>query len=59
MDAFDGVPEQGYFAIYDGHGGRPAVDFVAKTLHTVNATYHQMKAVTSFLYNPEFFGAVQ
>jgi len=34
VDAFDGVPQHGYFAIYDGHGGRGAVDFVAKALHT-------------------------
>jgi len=33
VDGFGGVPEQGYFAIYDGHGGRGAVDFTAKTLH--------------------------
>jgi len=35
VDGFDNQPHQGYFAIYDGHGGRGAVDFVAKTLHTV------------------------
>lgn len=35
VDNFGGVPEQGYFAIYDGHGGRGAVDFTAKTLHKV------------------------
>jgi len=35
VDGFDNQPAQGYFAIYDGHGGRGAVDFVAKTLHTV------------------------
>jgi len=35
VDSFGGVPEQGYFAIYDGHGGRGAVDFTAKTLHKV------------------------
>jgi len=33
VDGFGGDPEQGYFAIYDGHGGRGAVDFTAKTLH--------------------------
>lgn len=33
VDGFGGVAEQGYFAIYDGHGGRGAVDFTAKTLH--------------------------
>jgi len=33
IDNFGGNPEHGYFAIYDGHGGRGAVDFTAKTLH--------------------------
>jgi protein phosphatase PTC1 len=33
VDTFGGDPDQGYFAIYDGHGGRGAVDFTAKTLH--------------------------
>jgi len=33
LDSFAGEKETGYFAIYDGHGGRQAVDFVAKTLH--------------------------
>jgi len=33
VDGFGGKPDQGYFAIYDGHGGRGAVDFTAKTLH--------------------------
>jgi protein phosphatase PTC1 len=33
IDGFNGEATTGYFAIYDGHGGRGAVDFVAKTLH--------------------------
>jgi len=33
LDNFGGTPTQGYFAIYDGHGGRGAVDFTAKHLH--------------------------
>jgi len=37
IDNFGGNPEHGYFAIYDGHGGRGAVDFTAKTLHKVLA----------------------
>jgi hypothetical protein len=37
LDAFAGDPEQGFFAIYDGHGGRGTVDFVAKRLHEVNS----------------------
>jgi len=32
-DRFAGDPDQGYFAIYDGHGGRGAVDYTAKNLH--------------------------
>lgn len=35
VDNFNGVADQGYFAIYDGHGGRGAVDFTAKHLHKV------------------------
>jgi len=33
IDGFCGVPTSGYFAIYDGHGGKDAVNFVAKNLH--------------------------
>jgi len=33
VDNFGGNENNGYFAIYDGHGGRGAVDFTAKTLH--------------------------
>jgi len=33
VDNFGGNPANGYFAVYDGHGGRGAVDFTAKTLH--------------------------
>jgi len=33
VDNFGGNADHGYFAIYDGHGGRGAVDFTAKTLH--------------------------
>jgi len=33
VDGFGGKPDQGYFAIYDGHGGRGAVDYTAKNLH--------------------------
>jgi serine/threonine protein phosphatase PrpC len=35
VDSYAGEKETGYFAIYDGHGGRGAVDFVAKALHEV------------------------
>lgn len=33
IDNFGGKEGEGYFAIYDGHGGRGAVDFVAEHLH--------------------------
>jgi len=33
IDAFGGVENQGYFGLYDGHGGRATVDFVVKALH--------------------------
>mmetsp|Transcript_32747 Transcript_32747/g.53214 ORF Transcript_32747/g.53214 Transcript_32747/m.53214 type:complete len:337 (+) Transcript_32747:61-1071(+) len=32
-DNFSGESKQGFFAVYDGHGGRQSVDFVAKALH--------------------------
>jgi len=33
IDGFCGDAKQGYFAVYDGHGGRATVDFVVKVLH--------------------------
>jgi len=33
IDGFNGERDTGYFGIYDGHGGRGAVDYVAKHLH--------------------------
>lgn len=33
QDGFGGVETQGYFAVYDGHGGKKAVEFVANNLH--------------------------
>lgn len=33
IDKFGGIPTQGYFAIYDGHGGKSAVEFVQEHLH--------------------------
>merc|ERR1711934_4584 len=35
IDGFGDVEHQGYFAIYDGHGGKAAVELVAKRLHEV------------------------
>lgn len=36
IDSFCGVKDQGYFGLYDGHGGRATVDFVVKALHMVS-----------------------
>jgi len=33
VDQFGGRPTSGYFAVYDGHGGRQVVDFVTAQLH--------------------------
>mmetsp|Transcript_23614 Transcript_23614/g.32227 ORF Transcript_23614/g.32227 Transcript_23614/m.32227 type:complete len:320 (+) Transcript_23614:74-1033(+) len=33
IDNFQGIPKDGYFAIYDGHGGRDCVEYVEKHLH--------------------------
>lgn len=33
IDGFCDDPEQAYFGLYDGHGGRTTVDFVVKALH--------------------------
>lgn len=33
LDNFGGVPQQGFFAIYDGHMGRGCVDFLAAYFH--------------------------
>lgn len=42
LDKFCGDPSQGYFAVYDGHGGRQTVDYVVKALHLNIA--HMMKS---------------
>jgi len=36
VDKFCGDEKQGYFGLYDGHGGRATVDFVVKALHVVS-----------------------
>jgi protein phosphatase PTC1 len=33
VDGFAGQPHWGYFALYDGHGGRGAVEFTVRALH--------------------------
>jgi len=33
VDGLGGVPHQGFFGVYDGHGGRRAAEFVADHLH--------------------------
>jgi serine/threonine protein phosphatase PrpC len=35
IDAFRNSERQGYFAIYDGHGGKTAVNYVQKHMHTI------------------------
>lgn len=34
-DGFGGVSHQGFFCIYDGHGGKEAAVFASNTLHNV------------------------
>lgn len=48
VDQFCGVPTQGYFGLYDGHGGRATVDFVVKALH-MNLEQHLKRHPTSDL----------
>ena len=33
IDQYAGHPRQGYFAVYDGHGGRGVVEFIETQLH--------------------------
>jgi serine/threonine protein phosphatase PrpC len=35
IDAFGNRDDYGFFAVYDGHGGRGVVEFVAHHLHQV------------------------
>jgi len=46
VDSFCGVETQGYFGLYDGHGGRATVDFVVKALHIVRTNNKLKSACT-------------
>lgn len=35
IENFGGVPGRFYAAVYDGHGGRAAVEYIKKNLHDV------------------------
>jgi len=39
IDGFAGVKDQGFFAVYDGHGGKQTVDFLTCGFH-INLAYH-------------------
>jgi len=45
IDGFAGLKEQGFFAVYDGHGGKQTVDFLTCGFH-INLAYH-------LKYNPD------
>jgi len=45
---FDGNAHSGYFVIYDGHGGRGAVDFVVKALYeNFKAFYIKVESIAA------------
>lgn len=48
IDCFGGSRTQGFFGLYDGHGGRATVDFVVKALH-MNLEQHLKRHPTSDL----------
>jgi serine/threonine protein phosphatase PrpC len=45
VDAFDDAANQAFFAIYDGHGGKEAVEIVSGNLHRLLA--QQLKSTES------------
>jgi len=45
IDGFAGIKDQGFFAVYDGHGGKQTVDFLTCGFH-INLAYH-------LKYNPD------
>lgn len=48
IDNFCGVSGQGFFGLYDGHGGRATVDFVVKALHMNLACLLKKKSANSW-----------
>ncbi len=44
IDQYGGIKSRGFFAVYDGHGGRAAVEFVKANLHVVctNLATHEL-----------------
>jgi serine/threonine protein phosphatase PrpC len=46
IDNYNGHARQGYFAVYDGHGGRGVVEFIEKVLH-INLQQELEEAKTS------------
>jgi protein phosphatase PTC1 len=50
VDQYAGHPRQGYFAVYDGHGGRGVVEFIETQLHLnleteLNEAKHSRRSV--------------
>jgi len=41
-EILQGVPQQAYFAVYDGHGGRGVVDYVEKRAYTERPCSNEM-----------------
>ena len=44
---FDGVPGQGFFAVYDGHGGKSIADLCGRKFHEVSPPSFQGKNETN------------
>jgi len=50
-DGFNGDPSSGFFAVYDGHGGKEAANFSSENLHKVFA--EELNKETNVYENPE------
>ena len=50
IDKFAGHNDWGFFAIYDGHGGREVVEYVAHHLHQVSLQRYYFLKSKSFLF---------